>query len=223
MGWFNISTGNAVLGDDAFDEAHAFLKRLSLLYTRALGRKPSLEEFQALMEVSLAVNAGEFLDGFEERQVSGVTFKTIKKRKSQSYKVGDLFALPLAGGRMAFGRVMQVSKSRGVLMEVLSTGPGSAPSGRMERMGHPFYTSGLALKSGRWRVIASDPEYAMSDGDRSMQFVGGDEVIGWRVVDLDGNVVKEVSAREAEEFERLIVWQPEQVENRVLERLLNSG
>ncbi|MBV9928149.1 MAG: hypothetical protein JOZ96_24230 [Acidobacteria bacterium] len=228
MGWFESTKYPGVmLGDDAFDETYNFFKNLSEAYRKEFGRGPSLDEVRVLLETSLRVSGGGLLADLDEKEVSQVAIKTAKKRKDQTYAAGDLFAIPLGAGRLVLGRVMDIHKTRGVLIEVFREVTRSVDEppdlSKAERLFHPIYTWGKALKTGRWKVVGSEPEYKMSNADASLKFAMGDDDIGWQIVNVKGSLRREASSKEVKGIEPLEVWFPENVERRVGEELRRTA
>ena len=178
MGWWNPpGKEGATIGDEGLSETYRFLRRLSALYEEALGRKMSVDDFQATLELSLRTNGDESLfSGLEEREVTAVALKIAKRPRRQKYQPGDIFAIPLGDGQFAFGRIMSLSK-RGDLVEIFRyTSDGITDSPEIVKSGrlfHPIYVSGLEVfQDWTWKIVASDPDYAPEDLD-SLKFVIG--------------------------------------------------
>lgn len=219
MGWFDAPKyPGVVLGDEPLDETYAFLKHLSRTYEQGLGRKPTCEELQALLETCLRVNAdGTLLSGFEELQVSAVQIKTAKRPKRQTYRAGDIFAIPLPSGRFAFGRIMTSGEKLGNLVEVFKeTAPVAVATPRILESGrlfHPVYLNGLrAFRDPAYRIINSDPDYAPSDCG-SLQFLVG--VPGLYELKQGSAKSHRISDAEAAGIEPLATWEHEPLTTRV--------
>src|SRR4051812_16747465 len=121
MGWYESPQEPGVmLGDEAFDAMYEGLKGVAAAYREGLGRKPTLDEVRALLETELRVAGDDLVDGLDEIAVKQVSIKTAKKPKDQPFGVGDVFAVPISGGRFAFGRVMLLDKLEGMLIEVFA-------------------------------------------------------------------------------------------------------
>jgi hypothetical protein len=230
MGWFESGkAAGVILGDEPLDVAYDSLKQLSEAYQEGCKRKPTLEEIRTIFEMVLKNAGDEYLSDLDEREVTAITIKTAKKRKSQPYKQGDVLAIPIGGGRFAFGRLMRVSKPSGLLLEVFreitdrkEVRPSIVASGRLF---HPvrFLTSlragGNALKTWRWTVVASDDGYAMTDEDWAMEFKARDSGSEWSAVNLRNNEYHRLTSEEAEEMEPSAFCNPEDVEERIVEEL----
>lgn len=222
MGWYEHARApGSMVGDDAQDVTHDFLRRLSDLYRQQFGRGPTLDEVRLLLETGLRVGGAELLADLEDRRVVQAVFKTQKKPRDQAFKVGDVFAIPLGGARVAFGRVMMLDKMRGLLVEVFrSVGrslegvPRVVQSGRLF---HPILASVAALHAGRWIVVASDPDYRLSAEDAALQFSARGPVSGWVVVDLAGKIVRKIDEEEARRMEAGWIWPVDDIEARIRE------
>src|SRR5262245_43700555 len=119
MGWYESPKAPGVmLGDEAFDAMYAGLAGVAAAYRDGLGRKPTLDEIKTLLEIELSVAGADLVDGLDERAVKEVAIKAAKKPKNQPSAVGDMVAIPIEGGRFAFGRVMHEDAQRGTLFEV---------------------------------------------------------------------------------------------------------
>jgi hypothetical protein len=213
-----------MIGDEAFDAMYEGLRGVAEAYRKGLGRKPTLSELRTLLETELGVAGDELVDGLDELAVKQVTLKTAKKPRDQAFGVGDVFAIPISGGRFAFGRVMLLSKLQGLLIEVFAkTSDRKAFDGSVITSGRLFPPLGLAggsdsLKSWRWTVVRSDPGYKRPD--EALEFVsprpaGG----GWCAVDLDRKILRDVSPEEAKKMTSGKSWDPEDIESRIEEAL----
>ena len=230
MGWFESGkVPGVILGDEPLDLTHDFLKQLAEVYQEGCQRKPTLEEVRILFETVLKSAGEDHLADLAEREVTTVTIKTAKKPKSQPYKQGDILAIPIYGGRFAFGRLMMVSKPLGLLLEVFrevsdqkELRPSIISSGRLF---HPArFLTGLpdgrnALKSWRWSVVASDDGYVMTEKDWAMEFKAHDPRGGWCAVNLRDNSSRPLASAEAEGMEPSAFSNPEDIEKRILQEL----
>lgn len=222
MGWYEHPRApGSTVGDEAHDTTHDFLRRLSELYREQLGRGPTLEEVRLLLETGLHVSGAELLSDMEDRRVVQAVFKVQKKPRDQAFKVGDVFAIPLGGGRVAFGRIMMLDKMRGLLVEVfrkvgrsIEGEPAVTTSGRLF---HPVLAAGAALRTWRWIVVASDPDYHLSAEDTALQFASPGPRSGWVIVDLPGKIVRTIDEEEAGRMERGWVWPVDDLEARIRE------
>lgn len=223
MGWFKVPGHEDVtLGDDVLDETYAFLKKLSGMYEKALGRKISCDELRVLLETSLVANADDSLfSGFEEQKISAVQLKTAKRAKRATYKAGDLFAVPLGPEQFAFGRIMQTGASSGTLVELFkATSRSAAPTPRITESGrlfHPIYLNGLrAFRDLAFPIVGLEPEYTPTDLE-SLEFRSG--VAGDYEVSRGTSKPRPVSDAEAKGVEPVSLWEPESLIKRVAKTL----
>lgn len=224
MGWYeHPKRPQVMVGDEAFDAGKDFLTELVALYQSAFHRRPTLEEATTVFESALQVSGGELLADLEERRVTQVIVKTEKKPRDQPFKVGDVFAVPVGGGRFAFGRIMMADKARGLLLELfrqtarsMDVTPSILASGRLF---HPVLAAGRPFKSWRWTVVEPDPGYQMSAEDHSLEFASPGPVKGWVVVNLRAKIVRPVSEEEAQQMERGWLWDPPALEERIRKAL----
>jgi len=175
MGWFEATEGSGlILGDDPLDLTHRFLKELAELYEEGCERKPTLAEVIACLESGLKFSGSECIADLEERAVTQVTVKTKKKPKDQTFKVGDVIAIPLDKNTYAFARIMIDDRHDGMLMEIFrETSPDKSfrrsiiESGRLFS---PITGARSAIKNCRWHVIRSGDQYVLSESDAKMEF-----------------------------------------------------
>jgi hypothetical protein len=234
MGWFESGKAEGViLGDEPLDLTYDFLKQLAETYQEGCKRKPTLEEVRNLLELVLFSSGEEHISDLDEREVTSITVKTAKKRKNQPYKQGDVLAIPIDGGRFAFGRLMLVSKPNGMLLEVFrevserkNLRPSIPASGRMFHPVRflPNLPGGIdAIKSWRWTVVASDDGYAMTDQDWALEFKAPDPRGGWSAINMRDNTYHRLTDEEAVSMEDTQFWKPIGVEERIAEELKRLG
>jgi hypothetical protein len=209
-----------MVGDEAFDATHDFLRNLSAVYREAFGRNPTLEELIQLLEIELRVSGGEFLTDLDERRVTKITVKTERKPRDQAFASGDVFAIPIEAGTFAFGRIMIIDKQRGMLIEIfreVARSPSHRPSiPQSGRLFHPVkFADSAAFKEWRWRVVASDGSYRLSEADEALEFASPGPVKGWCVVGFTAKILRYVSEAEAATMERGWSWTHAQLEARI--------
>ena len=225
MGWYESPKEPGVMiGDEAFDAMYEGLKGVAAAYREGLGRKPTLDELRTLLETELSVAGDDLVDGLDELAVKQVAIKTAKKPKDQRFGVGDVFAIPISGGRFAFGRVMLLDKLHGMLIEVFAKTTDSKVFDRSVvesgRLFQPLVLSGgdSSLKIWRWTVVRSDPSYKRPD--EPLEFVSphpsGD---CWCAVDLERNILRIVSTEEKKIMISGHLWSPKNVEDHIEEAL----
>jgi hypothetical protein len=186
--------------DQRYDIGYAFLEDLARLYVDHLGRHPTLEELAKLLEVELAVSGRQLMSGLETRSVTAVTIRTKRAPRDQPFAPGDVFAVPLGDGRVAFGRVMRIDKASGVLIEFFRrTAPRLAYDEAIPASGrlfHPVSSGAGPLREQRWTVVHSDPGYTFAADDEALEFVSpapvGDDSC---VVDLKGRILRRIPRR----------------------------
>ena len=178
MGWWTFSDDPALeVGDGVLDAAHDFLKRFEALYRDELGRKPDVEELEAVLTLALSTWAdAATVRDFEEREVTGVAVKTAKRRKRIPYRLGDVFAVPLPGGRYGFGRIYNLDPNWN-LVEIFACvrdrpeySPAAAAAGRLLP---PIAVSPKdVFENGTWKIVHADPSFAPVDLDALRYAVG---------------------------------------------------
>jgi hypothetical protein len=227
MGWYESPKQPGVmLGDDAFDAMYDGLKGVAAADLEGFGRKPTLEEVRVLFETELYSAGDDLVGDLEERTVKQVTIKTVKKPKDQRYGVGDVFAVPIAGGRFAFGRIMILAKARGMYIEVFretsdtkALKPSILASGWLFQ---PLRLSGAcdSLKNWRWTVVRSDPTYKPPPEINDIEFVSPHPAGGaWCAVSFKGEILRIVSPEERRTMTSGHFWDPKEVEARIEEAL----
>jgi Immunity protein 26 len=225
----NAYQGASVAFDDQrYDIGYTFLRELSQVYVDHLGRRPTLEELAELLKVQLAVSGRQLVAGLETRAVTRVDIRTKRAPREQEFAAGDVFAVPLGDGRVAFGRVMRVDKASGLLIEffrytapTLEYDEAIAASGRLF---HPVHSGAGPFRECRWTIVGSDPGYAFDAVDEGLEFVSpapvGDD---WCVVDLKGRILRRVPADEAAAMERDGLVGPEAREQRIRDELARGS
>ena len=227
MGWFESSPESGLfIGDDALDATHDFLKELAALYEEGCGRKPVLAEVVALLRIGLSVSGSDYIADLEERAVTDVTVKTAKRPKKQSYKVGDVFAIPLDKELFAFGRITYQGKARDIMVEVFRATsstkhfqPFVIESGRLFgplRMAG----GGDCLAPWRWIVVKSDESYKMPPEDETVQFATTHAIGEWCSVNMRNEIVKRwLTEDERKRLEDGKFWNPADIEERIRKEL----
>ena len=96
-----------MINDQTLDLVFEFLTSYSQYFQKNLHRKPTIEELQRVLNTSFAVNIDEALfSECEEKTISEVKFKIVKRKKQRKYTVGDICAIPLRRGGYAFSRII---------------------------------------------------------------------------------------------------------------------
>ncbi|WP_158978798.1 Imm26 family immunity protein [Cellulophaga sp. L1A9] len=158
-------------------------------------------------------------------------------------KAGDIFCIPLfidpkekatksytrvkypEDKQYAFGRFIEDRAGGGVLVEVFEKTMTLKDYNQdlvkeSGRLFPPVTTSGLEFTKKRWRLVSSDQDYdKINDSDyKQINLVIGtyDDL---RVKNLYANKETEISEKEAEQYEAWKVWQPNQLEKRIIKEL----
>ena len=158
-------------------------------------------------------------------------------------KAGDIFCIPLfidpkekatksyarvkypEDEQYTFGRFIEDRAGGGVLIEVFSKTSklnNFSPKELISsgRLFPPVTTSGLEFTKKRWRVVYSDDSY---DKINDSHYKEINLVLGTyddlRVKNLYTNKESEVSEKEAEKYEPWKIWQPNQLEKRIIKEL----
>jgi hypothetical protein len=178
MGWWISPPDSAnQVGDGALDAAHDFLQRFTALYQDELGRKPTVEELEAVLSLVLRGWADpSTVQNFDEREVTSVAVKTAKRKKRLPYQLGDVFAIPLSEGRYAFGRIYNLDPNWN-LVEIFAhvgTGPYYSPEiAKSGRLIPPITVSPREVfENGLWKIVYSDPAFVPADID-SLRYATG--------------------------------------------------
>ena len=74
MGWWNIpEKENLVIGDDVLDVTTNFLKEIKSIYEEMWNRKPTLEEFEYMLNLSFKTSLdNEILADFDEKEIKSI-------------------------------------------------------------------------------------------------------------------------------------------------------
>lgn len=103
MGAWEAENGLIVL-DEALDVADSAIFQIANAFRDDLGRSCSIQEL--LYCLQLAINASDsatFRELKEGSEVASISAKLRKGKKQQSYRAGDLLAIPLPSGFIAVG------------------------------------------------------------------------------------------------------------------------
>ena len=121
MGWFVTDIENVLYSDETLDLAYNFLQEFSNSYQNDLKRKPTVEELEYLLRLSLRANLDEdILADFEEKKLEDLKFKIGKRKKKLKYAVGDMCTIPLKCGGFAFARILILQPPSWYLSEVFA-------------------------------------------------------------------------------------------------------
>jgi hypothetical protein len=217
MGWWEDRwDGKKVtVGDEPIDLVHEMLRAFADAYAEDVGRKPNSQEFVFALLNALQTTGRERFGDLEAREVASVKLATRKAPRSQRFQVGDFFAIPLATGESAYGRVIN-QDAAGQAIEVyrLTTKrPLSFAQLRQRDKPTLFQThvNGLlAFRKCRWPILG----HAELAKDHPMPtFRLGHHETGW--LGKRGKTQGAISTEEALRLEPCVCWDPETVEERL--------
>jgi hypothetical protein len=177
----NDPPGTLLLDDRWLNQVEDWLAATAAFCERELGRKPAIEDLQALLSTVLtAGSVGEWLSDGDRRIVTKVIFETAPRPAvPKKLQAGHLFAIPLGKRLFAFGRIMlmQTPWLVGSVAEIFRL---SRPtrvcdravlaSGRLFRPLeiHPV----SSIETGRWPVVGLDSAYRVRKEDKLLEFSG---------------------------------------------------
>jgi hypothetical protein len=184
-----------ILGDDPLDVAEEFLDTMAKQYVVSIGRKPRLKEVLSTLASVLERRAEEFVDDGDAIVVSDITAKTKKRPRNQTYRPGDVIAIPLAK-HFAFARVAPQHdylefynlKSKAVL-------PTTKLRGK-EVIRVPYLPIDDAIKDWQWKVVGHIP-YENGEFKYFHYLVGGRITCNETFRDKTGFVEVELRKRDA--------------------------
>lgn len=182
MGWWNIpEKENLVIGDDVLDVTTNFLKEIKNIYEEMWNRKPTLEEFEYMLNLSFKTSLdNEILNEFDEKEVKSVSIKTAKCPKKYKVKAGDIFSFKINDGRYCFGRVIN-DTSNGTFVEIfnyISDKPILDYTKMEEWLLEPLmiFTPDTLEdpKNKDWQIIGNTHDYEPSEKIKNIRFRYGD-------------------------------------------------
>lgn len=226
MGWWAVDKDGQELlqGDAPYDLAGEVFDKIAQEYLQDWERKPTLSELLHTIEVILKSDLERYVSDGDTTELIGLSTKTKKRSKSQPYKVGDFFTIPLKDDRYSFGRILSdILKGRmGMLVgvydlvsdRIVST---SALRGR-PFIFTPFYCSDQGWVTWRWKIIGNAP--VASDDFEHPKFKQGTESIGWKIVDKDRTY--NATEDDVANLEYAELWSMNAVEWRIQQYLANK-
>jgi len=157
MGWSNIGESNEkiIIGDGTLDIVSEMIFEFSKEYQKDLGRKPTLNELANTIRMILGAHADEYFDGCEEIEIVDVKILTKKRRKKQTYKDGDFFAIPLPEGKYAFGRLLDSKEGIYGFFNIISNK--IEPINKLKQTPYMFIIpcADDGITSWRWKIIGN--------------------------------------------------------------------
>lgn len=172
MGWWQ--DGDKVLGDGPLDSAEEFLRAVAAEYVEDQGRRPTLDELLTIISRVLGRGTAEFVDDGENIQVIGVMAETKRQSGKRSIAAGDVFAVPLGDGRIAFGRLTPQLSFVEFFDAVAEEGDQSEKWRSAPLVRFPFLIDVKPIEKGRWKIVGRVPY----EGDPFVlqQFIVGGQV-----------------------------------------------
>lgn len=227
MGWWADKQGDVelIVGDDPYDALSEALDRIVQAYEEEWERKPTLEELIHSFEVVLGADMERYVKEGDTLELVALKAKTKKRRKSQPYKVGDFFAIPLEDGRYAFGRILSdiLEEEMGMLVGIYNIVSRRILSPEELRnlpwMFTPFYCSDQGWTSWRWRIIGHLP--IAEDEFEYPLFKQGTDFSGWKILDRDQ--LRPATEEEVKDLGYPTLRPMKAVERRIKEFLAQQG
>lgn len=161
MGWWEteVSEKKLIIGDEPLDLAHDLLSKITQSYQEDLDRKPLLEEVLMVVELAFRFHLDEYVSDCEDKELVAIRAKTKKRSKHQSYKVGDIFAIPLKEFGYGFGKILQASPPE-ILIGFFAVYSDQFLSSQ-ELKKYPYvrkvFCGDLGLINWEWKVISHAP------------------------------------------------------------------
>jgi hypothetical protein len=223
MGWWSVkhSGEELIQGDAPYDILGDTFEQLAQEYEEEWDRKPTLAEIVYAIETVLAASIDKYASDGDELEIVDLAVKTKKRRKSQSFRVGDFFAIPLGDGLYAFGRILSDLEANdlgmlvGIYDRVSKRILSPMELKRTEFMVTPFHCTDEGWKTRRWKIIGNMPvehsEYTYP------KYKEGFEGLGWWIV--HGDKKYEATEEEVRDLEYATIWSVEEVEERILENI----
>ena len=182
MGWWEIpEKENFVVGDDVLDITSNYLKEISASYQGAMNRKPTIEELEYILNLTLKTTLGiDIFNDFEEKEVKSVSIKTGKCPKKYKIKSGDIFSFKINDGRYCFGRIIN-DTTNGTFIEIfdyISDKPVLDYTKMEGWLLDPLVANLLDSlenpKNKDWQIIGNTPDYEPSEKIKNLRFRYGD-------------------------------------------------
>ena len=227
MGWWSVERDGkeCLQGDGPYDLMGQALKDIAQEYEQDWGRKPTLSELLQTIRVVLGADLERYTADGDTTELVNLLAKTKKRPKSQSYRAGDFFVIPLENSLFAFGRILSdVLKERmGMLVGIytLVSKHVVPPTELRNRafMFTPFYCSDEGWVTWRWRIIGNIPvepaEYVYP------KFKVGWGISGWAI--MDGDRIIEATEEEVRNLPNATLSSMKAVEQRILKLLSQSS
>ena len=224
MGWWTDKTHEqeTLQGDAPYDILSQAFKDIAREYMLDWNRKPRLRELIRSIEVVLNSSSEQFIFEEESIELTSLISKTRKRKRFQSYKVGDFFTIPLSNGSIAYGRILSnvQQKSMGMLVGIYNqiTEHVIYPAGITDKsfMFPPFFCSDEGWTM--WKQKILDHEPIGPDEFQFPKFKLGTESTRWRII--EGDQIIDATAEEVKDLEYAALWSLGSVEWRIEEELI---
>lgn len=223
MGWWadKKEEQELIVGDDAYDILSEALVQVARMYEEEWKRKPTLAELVHSLEVVLGADPERYVEEGDTLELISLRAHTRKRRRSQPYKVGDFFAIPLEEGQYAFGRILSdlLAERMGMLIgiyNITSTRILTPAELRgLPFMFSPFYSSDQGWKTWRWRILG---HMSLAENEFNYpNFKQGDEHRGWKLLEKDK--VRSATRHEVEGLNYPMLWTLQGVEGRIKQQI----
>ena len=214
MGWFTMDKENVFYSEETLDLAFNFLKEFSEIYQKGLKRKPTVEELENLLKISLSANADDtFLSNFNENKIEDIKFKIAKRKKKLKYEVGNMCTIPLKCGGFAFSRIILLQPPSWYLSEIFAYySKNKAYNPDIDKSGYLLYPMFITPNNyNEWHseIIHHIPEYRSPYHDELQYYYGIDGK--YQLVKIGENYGKKITEEEAKKFTKQIFYHPDKI------------
>jgi len=213
MGWWKDNTSkDTILGDEPLDITHEFLQHFRDIYKQEFQRPPKIAELFKTIEIILKFQSDELFCDCELVDIKKIRLQTAKRKKRQSFKLGDYFGIPLNNNKIIFGRIL-FRDEMGYLIELYKKLENTYISpeyiNHVEKLIHPIYTISDAWKNWKWKILGGHENFSIDNFEHPTFKLGNDD-IGWQI--SCGDLTRSASKEEVENLIELKVLLPEQIE-----------
>lgn len=194
MGWWNASNQTElIIGDIPLDRIGNLLEELQEIYLESLGRRPTIDELQYMIELSLKINGPGL---FHELQISSANHEDflVRKDKAVKYSAGDVVAFKIDEKLYGFARLIKKIEL-GYVSEIYSETAASPSEGlsvinKIKKFPAILDTfSLLEMGEGEWCVVGN----AKGENDEKVErlrFVFGTAPYDLKSIDVNENEQK---------------------------------
>ena len=114
----NYPSNDAVIGDEPVDLVSECFRKVTRLYKRDWGRKPSVRELVGTVQAVLEAQLQDHTSDGESAELASLTFKTRKIPKRQKYAKGDVLKATAANGEPIYARIYEIDPGLGPFVGV---------------------------------------------------------------------------------------------------------